>query len=174
MVQTLPPVPTTALSTLFQNSNACSIALKISSSSLPAHAGQLLPSLISSSFEQLKVATDSGTGLAVLRVCRYSGNSVSSGGGGSGDGNGGNGGDDSDGDHDGGCDDDGSAGAVAAVMTAVSVAILLRCMHSNPLTTALPADGATGAAAASATTVFLQRLRHQRHADLPASAHVRL
>ena len=65
-----------------------------------------------------------------------------------------------------------AAAAVAAVMTAVSVAIILRCGRSNPLTTDLPADGATGAAAASATTASLQRSRHQRHADLPASAHV--
>ena len=65
-----------------------------------------------------------------------------------------------------------AAAVAAAVITAVSAAILLRCRRSNPLTTALPADGATGAAAASATTASLQRRRHQRHADLPASAYV--
>ena len=65
-----------------------------------------------------------------------------------------------------------AAVVAAAMMTAVSAAILLRCRHSNPLTTALPADGATGATAASATTASLQHRRHQRHADLSASAHV--
>ena len=65
-----------------------------------------------------------------------------------------------------------AAAVAAAVMTAVSVAILLRCRRGNPLTTAVPADGATEAAAASATTASLQRSRHQRHADLPVSAHV--
>eukprot|EP00904_Undaria_pinnatifida_P002310 jgi/Undpi1/1207/HiC_scaffold_106.g14121.m1 len=59
-----------------------------------------------------------------------------------------------------------------AVMTAVSAAIRFLCRGSNPLTTALPADGATGAAAASASTASLHCRRHQRHADLPASAHV--
>ena len=110
MVQTLPPVPTTALSTLFQNSNACSIALKISSTSLPAPAGQANSSLLFSCLVQNKVATDSGTGLAVLRACRHSGSSGPSGGGGSGDSSGGDGGFDSGGNHDGGCDDDGSGG----------------------------------------------------------------
>ena len=123
MVQTLPPVPTTALSTLFHNSNACSIALKISSISLPAPAGQVIPSLLFSSLEQNKVATDSGTGLVVLRACRVAtdsgtglvvlracrhsgssgycgghggddGSSGGSGDGGGGDGGGGSGGDD--------------------------------------------------------------------------------
>ena len=65
-----------------------------------------------------------------------------------------------------------AAAVSAAVMTAVSAAILRRCRRSNPLTTALPVDWATGAAAASVTTAPLQRCRHQRHADLPASAHV--
>ena len=64
-----------------------------------------------------------------------------------------------------------AAAAAAAVVTAVAAAILLR-IRSNPLTTAFPADGATGAAAASARAASLQRRRHQRHADLPASAHV--
>ena len=64
-----------------------------------------------------------------------------------------------------------AAAVAAAVMTAASVTIIL-CMRSNPQTTASPADGATGAAAAPATTASLQRRRHQRHADLPASAHV--
>ena len=63
-----------------------------------------------------------------------------------------------------------AAAVAAAAMTAVSVAILLY-MRSNSLTTAFPADGATGAAAASATIASLQRRRYQRHADLPASAH---
>ena len=66
-----------------------------------------------------------------------------------------------------------AAAVAAAVMPAISVAILLR-IRSNPLTTAFPADGAIGAAAASATTACLQRRRHQRHAHLPASAHVQL
>ena len=110
MVQTLPPVPTTALLTLFQNSYACSIALAISSTSLPAPAGQVIPPLLFSSLAQKKVATDSRTGLAVLRACRYSGSSGPSSGGGNGDGNGGDGGDGSGGDHDGGFDDDGSGG----------------------------------------------------------------
>ena len=111
MVQTLPPVPTTALLTLFQNSYACSIALAISSTSLPASAGQVIPCLILSSLVvQTKVETDSGTGLAVLRACGYSGTSGTSGVDGSGDGSGGDGGDDRVGDHDGGCDDDGSSG----------------------------------------------------------------
>ena len=71
------------------------------------HTAKTSPSLISSSLVQNKVATDSGTDLAVLRACRYSGSSGPSGGRGNGDGNGG---DDSGGDHDGGCDDDGSGG----------------------------------------------------------------
>ena len=124
MVQTLPPVPTTALSTLFQNSKACSIALKISSTSLPAPAGQVIPSLLFSSLVQNKVATDSGTGLAVLRACRHSGSSGccsvnggddgsgggSGGGGGGSGGGGGDGGGGSSGDDDGGCDGDGDGG----------------------------------------------------------------
>ena len=141
----------------------------------PSPAGQVIPSLLFSSLVQSKVATDSGTGLAVLRACRHSGSSGPSGGGGSGDSSGGDGGDDSDGNHDGGCDDDGSGGGGAGGggggVDGCFVAILL-CMRSNPLTTAFPANGATGAAAASATTASLQRRRHQRHADLPASAHV--
>ena len=84
LVQTLPPVPTTALSMLFQNSNACSIALEISSTSLPAPAGQVIPSLIFSSLVENKVATDSDTGLAVLRARRHSGSIGPSGGGGGG------------------------------------------------------------------------------------------
>ena len=124
MVQTLPPVPTTALSTLFQNSNACSIALEVSSTSLPAPAGQVIPSLLFSSLVQNKVATDPGTGLAVLRACRHSGSSgccsvnggddgSGGGSGGSGDDGGGSGGDDDggcDGDGDGGCDGGGGGG----------------------------------------------------------------
>ena len=110
MVQTLSPVPTTALSTLFQNSYACSIALEISSTSLPAPAGQVIQPLLFSSLVQTKVVTDSGAGLGVLRACKYSGYSGSSGGGVSSDGNGGDGGDDSGGGHDGGWDDDGSGG----------------------------------------------------------------
>ena len=110
MVQALPPVHTTTLSTLFQHSYACSIALAISLASLPAPAGQVVPSLISSSLVvQTNVATDSGTGLAVLRACRYSGSSGTSSDG-SGDGSGGDGGDDSGGDHDGGSDDGGGGG----------------------------------------------------------------
>ena len=54
----------------------------------------------------------------------------------------------------------------------VGAASLFRCRRSNLVTTALPADGATGAASATATTTSLQRRRHQRHADVPASAHV--
>ena len=54
----------------------------------------------------------------------------------------------------------------------VWAAFICRCRCSNPLTAALPAGGATEAAAASATTASLQRPRHQRHADLSASAHV--
>ena len=111
MAQTLPPVPTTALSTLFQYSYACSIALAFSSTSLPALAGQVIPFLISSSLVvQTEVATDSGTGLAVLRACRYSGSSGTSGDDGSGDGSGGDGSNDSGGDHDDGCDDYGGGG----------------------------------------------------------------
>ena len=45
MVQTPPPVPTTDLSTLFRSSFACSIALEISSTSLPAPAGHVMPSV---------------------------------------------------------------------------------------------------------------------------------
>ena len=59
---------------------------------------------------QNTVATaDSGTGLAVLRACRYGGSSGrnSGGGDGSGDGSGGDGGDDGGGEHDGGYDGDG-------------------------------------------------------------------
>ena len=112
MVQTLPPVPTTALSALFQYSYGCSIALAISSTSLQAPAGQVVPSIISSSLViQPKVTTDSGTGLAVLRACRYSGSSdKTSGADGSDDGSGGDSGDYSGGDHDSCCDDDGGGG----------------------------------------------------------------
>ena len=78
----------------------------------PAPAGQVIPSLLFPSLVvQNKVDTDSGTDLALLRACRYSGSSgKTSGGNGSGDGSGGDGGDDSGGDHDGGCDDDGGGG----------------------------------------------------------------
>ena len=104
MVQALPPVPTVALSTSCHNSYACAIALAISSNSFLAPAGQVIPYVISSSLVQDKVATDSGTGLAVLWTCRCGDSSGPSGGNGNGDGNGG------DGDDDGGCDDDGSGG----------------------------------------------------------------
>ena len=169
-------MPTTALSTLFQNSYACSISLEISSTSLPAPASQVIPSLLFQSLAQTKVITDSGTGwlycgladtvvaavpAAVIVAATATAATVA------------------------------MTAAVtitaavmttvaavavaaavaAAVMTAVSV-VILRCMRSNPLMTAFSADGATGVAAASATTASLQRRRHQRYADLPASAHV--
>ena len=56
--------------------------------------------------------------------------------------------------------------------TFFGAASLFRCRRSNLLMSARPADGATGAAAASEITAPLQRRRHQHHADLPASAHV--
>ena len=112
MVQTLPPVPTTALSALFLYSYGCSIALAFSSTSLQAPAGQVIPSIIFSPLViNPKVTTGSGTGLAVVRACKYSGSSdKTSGADGSGDSSGGDSGDYSGGDHDSCCDDDGGGG----------------------------------------------------------------
>ena len=64
--------------------------------------------------------------------------------------------------------------AAAAVIAMTAVAATIVCAHakhSNPLTAALHADEGTGAPAVPATTVSFQRLRLQRHADLPAVAH---
>ena len=126
----------------------------------PGTCGQVIPSIISYPLVQTKVATDSGTGLAVLRTCRYSGSSGTSGGDGSGDGSDADAGDDSGGDHDGGCDDDTDGGSGGGCDDGCFGGILFRVGRSNPLTAALPADRATEAAAASATTASLQRRRH--------------
>ena len=92
----------TALSTSFQYSYACSIALAISSTSLPAPVGQVISySIFCSLVVQNKLATDSGTGLSALRA--YSCSATSSGGGGS-CGGGGDGSDGSDSDSGGGGD----------------------------------------------------------------------
>ena len=99
---------TTGLTTLFRIFLACSIAFEISLISLPAPAGQEIPSFFFSYLAQKKVATDLGTSLAILRVFGYSDSGGTCGGGGSGEGSGGDGGDDSGGENDGGCDDDGS------------------------------------------------------------------
>ena len=55
------------------------------------------------------------------------------------------------------------AAAAVVTMTAAAAAIVLLCRHgkrSNPLTATPLRDGATGAAAAPATTASFQRLRH--------------